>query len=163
MARSRVEGADKLTRMLRRMPDTATEGLRRGIREEANLLNMEFISAAPAKSVANALQVKFASDGLSARVGLIDKRNRRKGFLGFIFESGASSHIIKAGASRRRGRARRVLRTAEGEFLGPSVSHPGMSARPWFSSVIAAFGSQIVERIREQVVRAIGELIAGIR
>lgn len=145
------------------MPDGATEGLRRGIKEESNDLNREFVSASPTESVSAAMQVKFSSDELTARIGLVDKRNKRKGFLGYIFEFGASSHVIEAPSpKRKRGRPRQVLRTKEGEFLGKRIHHPGMHKRPFFGPVIEAFKPQILQRIREQVTRTIDDFIAGI-
>lgn len=163
MARSRLEGDARLIRILRRLPEGATEGLRKGIADQANSLNQQTAQEAPNAATADALQVKIARDGLSARVGLVDKRNKRKGFLGYIFEFGAEPHLIETKALLASPKARPILTDqAAGKIFGKRVKHPGISARPWFAPAVEKVRPQIVEAMRKHIADTINRFISGL-
>ena len=154
MARSKVYGVPKLRRTLRRLPETVTAGVKAELRRGAEDALAGFRAGAPSSSVRDQLGIKYARDGLTARVGLIGKRANRKGFLGRIFEFGAKAHTI-AVRGLRRGRAKRSLVTKEGVFLGKQVSHPGMGARPWFYSSWKPKKPRVIARIKDAIGKAI--------
>ena len=146
MAKSRVVGIPKLRRLLRRLPDTTTEEVRKEIAASALRLLNEMKSGAPNARTADAMRVVVARDGLTARIGLIGKRANRKGFLARIFEFGAKPHLMP---------------TRNGVTLRKAVAHPGMSARPFFFAPAQQQRPAIIARIRKSVNEALAKASQG--
>lgn len=171
MARSKVYGVPKLRRTLRRLPDEITKDVKLQVRWGAAQILSQVKAGAPHPSIREALTVKTARDWLTATVGLHGKRANRKGFLVRIFEFGAKAHkIVPRGEGKRAKRRRaggakvagaRVLVTKEGRFLGKSVNHPGMRARPFFFATAKRLRPDVIARIKAAIGRAIEKASKG--
>lgn len=165
LAKSKVYGVPKLRRLLRRLPESTTEEIKKEIAASAQRLLVEMQGGAPNATTAAAMRVVIARDGLTARIGLIGKRANRKGFLARIFEFGAKPHMIEAGARRGRRRgaepAKFLANKGEGKFFGKRVNHTGMSARPFFFRPAEQQRPAIIGRMRKSVERALVKASGG--
>jgi hypothetical protein len=165
MARSRISGVSKLRKTLRRMPETVTVGVKKEVKSGADRVASNIQVAAPASSIRENITAKLARDGLTATIGLHGKRAARRGFLARIFEFGAKPHVIVPRAEGKRKKKRRaagkvvggtrVLVTKEGVFLGKSVNHPGMKARPFFFKTFLKDKGDILTRIKKAIGQAV--------
>jgi HK97 gp10 family phage protein len=98
----KITGGDKLLRMLRNGPKSATEGLRKTIRKEGTALATAMRSAAPKGPtglLSRSIRARYSSGGLVAKVGLFGLSKQR-------LAAATAGLRMKQGISR--GRALRV-------------------------------------------------------
>lgn len=91
----------KTRKLLRRLPDEATEGVKRQLASAANdvfetaRFNILANRSVRTRNLLESLRVRISPDGLSARVGLIGKKANRKAFYGRFVEFGTKKMPAK--------------------------------------------------------------------
>lgn len=92
MARSRMTGATRLRRKLRRFPEEATAEVRTAISEAAEAVHAEALGRVPVDTgtLARNLSYRVSKDGLEARVGILGAKAKREAYYGGFVEFGTS-------------------------------------------------------------------------
>lgn len=88
--RSKLVGASKLRRTLRRLPEEARGGIRSALAAGAARILQSAQQLVPVATglLRSLLRVRVSRDGLGAQIGLIGKRANRKAFYGRFVEFG---------------------------------------------------------------------------
>jgi HK97 gp10 family phage protein len=171
-----VLGADALLAQLKSLrKEMGKPALRRAVRAGARPVRDAARSLVPRRTGAAARKIVVA-EGRTENIGTLPIATARIGFrksayyLRFL-ERGARPHMIavytaylhrRTGVQRintgRRG-SKQVLRTAQGEFLGQSVIHPGVRARPFLSPALRSAQDNALVAIRGVLKDAISEAL----
>lgn len=125
----------KTRKLLRRLPDDLVEPVRAAFREGAAAILADAKAGAPKDSGqgAEALNLQVSRDGLSAKVGLIGKRARRKGFYLAFHEYGTKG-------------------TSQG--FGKGIQLPPLPARPFLEPAFDAHSAEIAAKVKAGIARA---------
>lgn len=148
---SEVQGARRLQRLLRSLPDDVSGPVKVAIRESAEVVQADWAKrAAPlSQRMAHAALSKAAigksNNGFGARVGFRTKAMRELAWFAHLIEFGTRPHSLSKGATLRRRRS----------GLKPGAMHPGTPARPTLGPALRANRRWILKRIRKAVRQAL--------
>ena len=125
----------KTRKLLRRLPDDLVEPIRKAFAEGAAAILADAKAGAPKDTGAGAeaLNLQLSRDGLSAKVGLIGKRARKKGYHLAFHEYGTKG-------------------TSQG--FGKGIQLPPLPARPFLEPAFDAQRSEIASRVSAGIARA---------
>lgn len=92
MARSRMTGATRLRRKLRRFPEDTTAEVKTAIAEAAESVHAQALGRVPVDTgtLARNLSYRVSKDGLEARVGVLGARAKREAYYAGFVEFGTS-------------------------------------------------------------------------
>ncbi len=148
MARkSRVTGATKLQRLLRRLPDSITAGVKQEIREAAEVVHFEALKAIPREGVnpyatgelRSSFRVNIDKKGLRARIGSFGRNRSRH------------AHLVEFGTKAGPRKA----------VDGSMYQHPGTPAQPFLLPAYKKHARVNRDRIRAAINRALSAAARG--
>lgn len=130
-------GVTKLRRTLRRLEPEVTIGVRNVLEKGAAAIEADMLINIPKDTgdTASFIQSKVARDGLTARVGFIDKKNREAGFKARFIEYGTKG--------------------------SPKQNVPPQPARPFMAPAFDANRDWIVEAAKKEIGQVINEVAEG--
>lgn len=145
--RSRAQ-ADRLTRLLRKLPDRVQEAIQAPIADYAEAVLQGARSRVPQRyrhtgQLRKAITKRIAKDGLTARVGVLSKRGKESAFYAHFVEFGTRPHSIAKGGATKRGA--RV-------FHRP---HPGAKAHPFLFPAAEAAKNPFIAEMNKAVRQAL--------
>ncbi len=149
----KLSGAAQLSNRLRKMPIAIRREMKAEVQAAGRSLETAVDARAPFRRIAQATTTKVSRGGQSVTVGLNSPRAKRRAFFWVFFETGSDPHPIAVKRPNVR-----MLVTKAGEFLGRSVRHPGVAARPFFWGTVERMRPEIAKRINRAITRALKSL-----
>jgi hypothetical protein len=137
----RVQGETTLRSVLRNLPDALTEGIRKEIREAAELVHFEAM-----KRIPNEHQNPYSTGDLSSKFrGAIDKGGLRARVGTFGRNRARHAHLVEFGTAAGTRKDR----------YGNSYQHPGTPAHPYLVPAYQLHRVENFRRIKRAVVAAL--------
>ena len=146
-------GMSHLMRVLRRIPEDTKDDLRENIRFAADRILREARRRVTpmSKNTASALRVVITRKGMTARVGIIGQRARKKAFVYRWLEFGTAPHSLKAGARLANKKYSKKAKTGTGN----NGLHPGQNATPFLFPAYHATKNANIKMIRASIDRTL--------
>lgn len=157
--RSGVSGVSKVRRILRDLPKAQTSEVREAIAAGGGIVLRDALGRVPRDEgdLAGELRMLLSTDGLTARVGIIGARSRKKAFHARFIEYGTQAHSLDKGM-RLGGKGKggnmsgAVAKTA---LVDGSKVHPGTPAKPFLFPALEGNMHRISRLVDAAVDRAL--------
>lgn len=149
--KSGVQGLSNLRKVLRRLAPEVTSELRETIEHAAHgILREARGNASQWRRVSENLSVKMSRDRLSARIGVIGVRAKKRAYMAKWLHYGTQPHSLKKGSRLGgHGRSKERLASQSGGW------HPGVPANPYLFNAFESRKAASIAMIRAAIDRTL--------